>query len=300
MPPCAVRVVRDLVSSRGLLYDGGTTHHMQTHHNEIDRYLRTGDHDSLYTPWPGDTFLDRAKRGDTELRQALIAEVRKRTEHAAEAEGLAGLDIQAFTRAKVTPMVRGLFAHAEQEAVLDVLGRSVVFLTPSNIESVLAEMRWLDTAWTVANLYLASVGAEPLASDAPKIVGLSEETTCYVSAEYFRRHDPFDDFVVHEAAHIFHNCKRRTVGLRETSRREWLLKIEFAKRETFAYACEAYGCILERGKTAADRARLLHELEQGALPADNRVEPEVYLGILREAVAARNGWKRILERCSIS
>lgn len=48
----------------------------------------------------------------------------------------------------------------------------------------------------------------------------SEETTCYVSVEYFRDHDPCADYVVHEAAHIFHNCKRATVGLPETRRRE--------------------------------------------------------------------------------
>lgn len=277
----------------------GPFHHMQTRHeNEFVRFLRTGDHDSLYSTWPGVTFLDRAQRGDATLRQALVAEVTKLSEHAVETDALVGLDVNSFTRAKVAPMVRGLFPRGEQGAVLDVLGRSVVFLTPSNIESVLTETRWLETAWTVANLYLVSIGAEPLSSDAPRIVGLSEEKTCYVSAEYLRRHDPFDDFVVHEAAHIFHNCKRGTIGLRQTRGREWLLEIEFAKRETFAYTCEAYSCILERGKTAADRARLLQELERGALPADNRVDAEEYLGIVREAVAARNGWKRILERCS--
>jgi hypothetical protein len=53
-------------------------------------------------------------------------------------------------------------------------------------------------------------------SHAPRLVGLSEETTCYVSPDYFAEDCPFADFIVHEAAHIFHNCKRATVGLRET------------------------------------------------------------------------------------
>jgi hypothetical protein len=79
-----------------------------------------------------------------------------------------------------------------------------------------------------------------MSDDAPWIVGFSEETTFYVSPEYFRDDQPFADFVVHEAAHVFHNCKRRTLGLPETRTREWLLDIVFAKRETFAYACEAY------------------------------------------------------------
>ena len=40
--------------------------------------------------------------------------------------------------------------------------------------------------------------------------------------------------MVHEVAHIFHNCKRRNAGLPETRRKEWLLDIEFRKRETLA------------------------------------------------------------------
>lgn len=84
-----------------------------------------------------------------------------------------------------------------------------------------------------------------LLMDAHRIVGLSEETTCYVSTDYFAATDRFADFVVHEAAHIFHKCKRRTIGL-----------------------------------------------------PDERVEIDEYLDILREAVNARNGWKRIRERCA--
>jgi hypothetical protein len=71
------------------------------------------------------------------------------------------------------------------------------------------------------------------------ILGLSEETTCYVAMDYFRAQKRFDDYVVHEAAHLFHNCKRKTIGIRETRRREWPLDIDYIKRETFAYACEA-------------------------------------------------------------
>ncbi len=54
------------------------------------------------------------------------------------------------------------------------------------------------------NLYLASIGADLLGEDAPRVVGVSEETTCYVSPEYFTEDDPLCDFIVHEAAHIFH------------------------------------------------------------------------------------------------
>ncbi|HBJ34863.1 MAG TPA: hypothetical protein DDZ51_08890, partial [Planctomycetaceae bacterium] len=80
--------------------------------------------------------------------------------------------------------------------------------------------------------------------------------------------------------------------------REWLLEIDFAKRETFAYACEAYSRILELGETRSTRNRLLSELADGAMPPDERVHGAEYVDILREAVGARNGWKCIRERCS--
>ena len=265
---------------------------------DIERYLRHGQHDDFFRAWPGEDFLARAKCADTALREALIATVRQRTRHATVPEALAGIDVVAFARAKLAPMVRGLFPRDEQETVLDVLGRSVVFVTPDTITTVLAATRWLNTAWDLANLYLESCDAELLGPDARQIVGLSEETTCYVSAEYFRAPSPFADFVVHEAAHIFHNCKRRTIGLREIRGREWLLEIDFRRRETFAYACEAYSRICECGAGPHARRQLLADLDPGTTLADDRVDAGEYLDILGEAVAARNGWKRILARCA--
>jgi hypothetical protein len=269
-----------------------------TPQQEIEHYLRTGEHDYLFLAWPGSNLIARARHGDTGLRRALIATVRSRTKHQSVPTALVDVDMAAYTRVKVAPMVRGLFPKSEQQIVLDVLQRSVVFLTPTNIEAVLGEARWLSTAWKLANLYLASFGAALLSEGAPRIVGLSEETTCYVSARYFDEDNRFSDFVVHEAAHVFHNCKRQMVGLRGTRTREWLLQIDFGKRETFAYACEAYSRLLELGNSQATRTTLLSELEQGPLPADERVDAGEYLDILHESIAARNGWKRILERCT--
>ena len=117
--------------------------------------------------------------------------------------------------------------------------------------------------------------------------------------EYFRSSDRFADFIVHESAYIFHNCKRGTVGLRETRSREWLLPIDFRKRETFAYACEAFSRILELGARPADRRRLVEELEQESFPGIDGVVADDVIDILREAVLARNGWKHILERSSV-
>jgi hypothetical protein len=129
-------------------------------------------------------------------------------------------------------------------------------------------------------------------------VGLSEATSCYVSAEYFTENAPFADFIVHEAAHIFHNCKRRTVGLPETRWREWLLDIEFRKRETFAYSCEAYSRVLEQASTASERRQLAADFGATVRISDERVDAAEVAEIIREAAAARNGWKVILGRCA--
>ena len=266
--------------------------------NEVERYLRSGEYDDSYRAWPGANFLECAQHGNAALREALISTVRRRTAHATVPKALAELDVAAFARKTVAPMARGLFPQSEQETVLDVLAGSIVFLTPTNIDTVLTETQWLGTAWDLANLYLGSFDGELLSDDAPQIVGLSEATTCYVSVAYFREESRFDDFVVHEAAHIFHNCKRETIGLREIRGREWLLDIDFTKRETFAYACEVYSRIIEFGNGPRGRQTLLSQFVQGPMPAPGEVDTGEYVDILGEAVAARNGWKRILERCS--
>jgi hypothetical protein len=264
----------------------------------IQAYLKTGEHDPMFFAWPGNGVLDKSRIGTANLRDALIAEVLRRTENQ---QGLAipdGMDLHQFSRQKFCAMVKGLFPRSEQEIVLSMLERSVVFLTQENIVSVLRDMTWLGTAWDLANLYLASCSVELLAEDAPQLLGLGIGTTCYVSTDYFHTKNHFEDYVLHEAAHVFHNCKRETLGLPSSRRREWLLEIEFRKRETFAYACEAYSRILELGVDQKHRQKLLAELALKPLPGDDRVDGEEYLDILGEAVAVRNGWKRILSRCS--
>jgi hypothetical protein len=265
---------------------------------EIERYVRTGDSEPWLAAWPGANVIERERNGHDALKAALVAEVERRGTGRSAPLAIADADLPAFTRAKVAPMVRGLFPAREQDAVLKLLERSIVFLTPASILPVLRRRVWPRTAWSLANLYLGSIGAELLSPEAPRIVGLSEETTCYVSPEYFAEKNRFADFVVHEAAHVFHNCKRVTAGLPGTRTREWLLDIEFRKRETFAYACEAYSRILGFGRRSVDRMRLLPELEEHGIRGDDTVAPGELHDILREAVAARSGWKRILARCS--
>ena len=268
---------------------------------EIDRFLSSGNHDDiLFQMWPGNSIVERCTNGDAALRSALVSAVLVRAGQVAvsECQDYSVQDINV--RAKFTPMVQGLFPQNEQTIILDLLERSVVFITPATIETAIKKAPWPNTAWNLANIYLSSLGAEALSDETPAVVGLNEGTTCYVSMEYFRNQSPFEDYVLHEAAHIFHNCKREMIGLPATRRREWLLEIDYTKRETFAYSCEAYSRILEQGKTRSGRIRLLSEHAEGPMPPDDRVDENEYVDMLREAVSARNGWKRILQRCSPS
>jgi hypothetical protein len=153
-------------------------------------------------------------------------------------------------------------------------------------------------AWDLANLYLGSLDAELLSQQAPAIVGLSQETTCYVSSAYFTEEDPFADFVVHEVSHIFHNVKRVSLGLPSTRSREWLLDIDYRKRETFAYSCEVFSRIIDRANSPAERRRLAEEYGQKGCVSDERADSSEVVSIVWEAAGVRNGWKVILSRCA--
>jgi hypothetical protein len=264
--------------------------------DEIERYVRTGDADMDGWAWPGD-FMERCRCQRADLRDALMEEVRRLAKGRSHERVPEHVGV-GFTRAKVGPMVRGLFSKVEQDVVLATLEKSVVYVTSETIEPLILNHSWDRSAWDLANLYLLSVGANLLGKEAPRLVGISEETTCYVSPNYFADEDPFADFIVHEAAHIFHNCKRRTIGLRETRTKEWLLDIEYRQRETFAYSCEAYACIVARAKSPAARRELAADYGSERRISEERVDPSAVASIVAEAASARNGWKVILARCA--
>ena len=265
---------------------------------EVRRYLRTGETDPLMTAWPGNLGV-RAERSHQDLRRALVKEVLRRTEGLAHPP-LPELDVRELTLRKATPMVRGLFPGTEWELVLRLVERSVVFVITANVERLLLGQRWDRTAWTIANLYLASFEAELLSTNAETLLGLSEETTCYLSPTYFSRDDARSDALVHEVAHIFHNCKRTTAGLPATRKRQWLLDLAFEKRETFAYACELYSCVSRQGADRSRRRELADGIVGNLRLTDERVNSRELRDILVEAVTARNGWKAILRRCGKS
>ena len=265
--------------------------------DEITRYLQTGDSDPAAWAWPGN-ILGRCRQAKQDLRGALATEVHRLSENQTLPPAIASIDTVALTRRKIEPMVRGLFPRKEHDIVLALLRDSVVFLTPSRIENVLRTQSWHHTTWNLANLYLGSIGAELLSPDALRIVGLSVDTTCYVSLNYLDDDDAFDDFLVHEVAHVFHNCKRRTAGLPFTRRREWLVDIKFQQRETFAYACEAWSWILEQARKPVERIELAERYGREFRVPDDRVDTAEVADILLQASGRRNGWKVILARCA--
>lgn len=252
----------------------------------------------LYRAWSG-TIVERAESGTRDLRQGLVAEVRRLATGRPPPRAPV-TDMVSFTRHKVGPMVRGLFSGAERDAVLAILEKSVVFLTGANIEPLLQDIDSDGTAWEVANLYLTSIGAKLLGADGrlEEVVGFSENTTCYVSAAYFAETCVFADFVVHETAHIFHNCRRCMIGLPETRTRKCLLEIDYRKREEFAYACEAFSCICERGGDRTGRHELAAEFARKVPYPASAVDVAEVAAMVQEAVVARNGWKTILAHCS--
>jgi hypothetical protein len=265
----------------------------------IERYLRTGKCDDIdHLQWPGQNIMEKGRNGHDDHIRALVAEVKKRSK-GRKHSAVPDLDLTAWTRRKLTPMVHGFFPEAERETVLRLFEKSVVFLTSDNIESVLLGQSWLHSAWDLANLYLGSVDAELLGPEAPHLLGLSQETTCYVTPEYFVDRGRIEDFVIHEAAHVFHNCKRRTAGLPHTRTKEWLLLLQFGRRETFAYSCEAYGWIVERSSSKAERLALAERFAaHGFGQCDDSMDPKEVAEIVQEACHARNGWKVILGHCA--
>ena len=180
--------------------------------SEVERYLRTGEYDSFFVGWPGSNLADIATRSSQRLRSALVTETMRRS-RGFESVSRLPVDLYAWNSEKLKPMVDGLFDPSERATVIRLLSDNVVFVTRSNLQEILLAERWLSTAWDVANIFLESVKAPTLSGQPCNIVGLSQETTCYVSMDYFDETDPFADFVVHEAAHVFHNSTRVACGL---------------------------------------------------------------------------------------
>lgn len=279
----------------------GPRDHSSDREHEIARYLATGhDDDDGWRRYEGPTSLEQMRVHGSALRSALLQRVAE-LEAAGEVPTPPAqcLD-RSWLREKLRPMVEGLFVADDQPRVLEFVQGSVVFLTQGTVHRLLPELRWDHTAWCLARIWLDSIDAPPLADEAPGLLGLSEEKTCYVSLRYFQdlERDPFADYVVHEVAHLFHNNKRSYVGLPPCGRREWMLDIEFRKRELFAYACEVYSRIVARASNRREREALVAEFAPHAEGFADQLDPDELVDILRQAARAQSGWRAILRRCA--
>jgi hypothetical protein len=103
---------------------------------EIAHYLKTGHHDPYYSVWPEGGMLVCAQKMDAVLRKALIEAVQNMAQNIPQSVLVGSPDLAALTRAKILPMVNGLFPESERPLVTSVLEKSVVSLTPENIEHV--------------------------------------------------------------------------------------------------------------------------------------------------------------------
>lgn len=269
--------------------------------NEIVRYLTTGHgDDDGWRCYEGQSLVEQMRAHSAALRSALLQRVGE-----LEAAGqvptppAACLD-RSSLREKLRPMVEGLFVPDDHEQVLEFVEGSVVFLTRDTVHRLLADLRWDHTAWCLARIWLSSIDAPPLCEEAPGLLGLSEEKTCYVSLRYFQdlEDDPFADYVVHEVAHLFHNNKRDYIGLPPRGRCEWMLELDFRKRELFAYACEVYSRIASRASSPRERKQLVEQFAPHAEGFAAQLDPDELVDILRQAARTRNGWRAILRRCA--
>ncbi len=268
---------------------------------ELASYVVTGREDEDgWRRYPGESIAEKMTAHESALRHGLLERVRELEAGCSPPSVPQGRTTSAFLRDRLRPMIHGLFPVDERDHMLDVVTRSIVFLTQDVVHELIASTSWPDTAWNVARIWLNSIGAPPLSEDAVGLLGLSEGTQCLVSLSYFRDidADPFADYVVHEVAHLFHNNKRCYVGLPAKGRREWILDIDFRNRELFAHACEFYSRIAAAGRDRRAREALVEEFAPRAGGFSDQFDPDELVDVLRETASARNGWRRILRRCA--
>jgi hypothetical protein len=241
--------------------------------------------------------MQRANRAHKDLRGALVGAVRRLSEgrtHRPLPEnrpcGIYMLEGGAYG----TWSVPALRAEPSARRFAEI--RGLPYAGEHRENSVRARLR--HSGMGPSELVSEQPGCANARAGSTHLVGLSDATTCYVSAGYFEEEDAFADFIVHEAAHAFHNSKRATVGLSLTRKTEWLLDIAYRGRKMFAYACQACACVLARGKNLAARRALAEDYAQKVRIPDERVDQAEVVEVVRAAAAERNGWRIIMAHCS--
>ena len=259
----------------------------------VERFLASGEHDPRFRSWEG-SAAERRQRGDAQLRRILQRIVGWRAQHAPLPPQDPPDDATAQVRARVTPMLRGMFCADEADLLVAALPQHVTVVTVAGFPDLAARLP-LALLWRLANLLLDDMGAPPLADDLPQLEGFCEDGRAWVLPRAFDQDSTRDgvpvvsDTIVHEVAHLLHEVRRDQVGLAPGRRR--ILSIAPAGRETFAWTCEIWACIARQPDAAVDRVTAL--LSQAHL-VDPRVDhTRLHATLLRAAAEPQRAWAHI-------
>ena len=113
---------------------------------EVAHFLATGESDPMGSGFPGSSIIERLTNHERCLREALLQEVERRERGHRQHYMPEAFDPVDWTRRKVQPMIAGLFPEVEQEVVLGVAERSIVFLTPGAAHQAIRETMFLSSA----------------------------------------------------------------------------------------------------------------------------------------------------------
>lgn len=248
----------------------------------VERFLSTGEYDPRFPELSGN-IVERRRRGTALLKDVLRRVVAWRAGRSPIAIRLPP-DVPDRVRARITPLVHGMFAPEEAAALVEPLAARVVVVTPSTFGALVEDVP-LRTAWDLANLLLDDLGAPPLADDTPSLDGLCAAGRAWVPPRAVAAEDVFPDVLVHEAAHLLHHVRRAEVGLPGDG---LLVPVRPRRRETFAYACEVWAAAAREPDAAAARARAMALLAESG-HHDARVDRAALTALLTRA-ADGEGW----------
>jgi hypothetical protein len=263
----------------------------------IEHYLRTGKHDPRGAPWPGN-IIERSRRAHHELMQALVREVMRRAKTRPAPDLAQAFDSVAFTRAKVEPMVSGLFPRGERQAVLALLERAGVFLTLPTSNWCCSASAGSVRPGTSRPCTWGASGRSRWARMPPPSLGSVRRRPASSPCSISRRAIPSPTSSSTRWRTSSTTASATPWGFRSRASGSGLLDIDYRRRETFAYACEAYARIVGRARGLAGRAALAREYGCDGCISEARVDPARVADILYEAALRRNGWKVILARCA--
>lgn len=262
----------------------------QPRSDAVERFLATGEHDPDFRAWPGARAARRAA-GAAALAQVLRRVVDWRARHAPLAQSAAPSDPGAAVRARIAPLITGLFRPERAAALIALLPLRVEVLTTRSLGQRGAALPLADQ-WSLANLLLDDMGAPPLADDTPQLDGICADGRAWVLPRAFAPGPPYTDVIVHEVAHLLHALSARDLGIGASGRP--LLRVAARDRETFAYAAEVWACVTRAASDPPARRDSVQRFERGAAAADARVDRGRLLAVLDAAARAEDdGWGAI-------